>query len=339
VNFTRNLLINEVATIFPRDLLAVEVLENIVPDETVLTACRKLRKAGYLIVLDDFILKPGFEPLVQIADIIKVDFRISGAKDRHTLLRTIGHERIKFLAEKVETKEEFFQAREMGFSYFQGYFFSRPIIIAGKEVPGYKLTYLQILREINQPETDFEELEHIIKRDVSLAYKLLRFINSAAFSFHTKIQSIKQALTLLGMREIKKWVSLIALSGMGDDKPEELAIVSMSRAKFGEILASKVGMKEKNSDFFLTGMFSMIDAFIDQPMADILADLPLAEPIKVALLGGSNIYRDVIELVIAYERGDWDTCTVFIGKLNLNESEIPEIFITSIEWAHKIFRD
>ena len=338
INFTQNLLLREIATIFPKELLAIEVLETIVPEDSVINSCRKLKRAGYLIVLDDFVYRPEIMPLIDLADIIKIDVKQTNPVDVLSVFNMLSRKRVKYLAEKVETKDEFINAREMGFSYFQGFFFSKPVIVEGKEIPGYKLTYLQILQQVNQPDVEFDELEHIIKRDVSLTYKLLRFINSAAFSFSTRIQSIKQALTLLGLKEIKKWVSLIALSGMGDDKPEELVISSMSRAKFGELISSKIGMKEYASDLFLLGMFSMLDAFIDQPMADIIADLPLAEPIKTALLNGRNAFREVLDLIIYYEKGEWDRCAPLIKKFNVEESLLPEIFATALEWAHRIFK-
>lgn len=337
VNFTRNLILGEVATIFPREKLAVEILETITPDDEVIAACRRLKKAGYTIVLDDFIFKPELQRFVDMADIIKLDFRISGVRERQELISRLGHGKIRFLAEKVETRKEFDGAFAMGFTYFQGYFFARPEIVSGKDVPGYKLNYLQILREVHKIDADFGELEDIIKHDVSITYKLLRFINSAAFGFATKIQSIKQAISLLGLKEFRKWVSLIALSSMGDDKPEELVLASMSRARFCELIAPKIGMKEKSSDLFLTGMFSMIDAFIDQPMEDILNDLPLSEGIKTALLGGENVYRTALETAISFERGDWDSLGPLKERLGLGEDEFPPIFHSSIEWASRIF--
>lgn len=337
INFTRNLLLGEVATIFPREQLAVEILETIEPDDEVIAACRRLKKLGFTIVLDDFIFKPELQRFVDMADIIKLDFRISGVRERQALINSLGHDRIRFLAEKIETRSEFEEAMTMGFSYFQGYFFARPEIVAGKDVPGYKLNYMQILREVHKPDADFGELEEIIKRDVSITYKLLRFINSAAFGFAKKIQSIKQAISLLGLKEFRKWVSLVALSGMGDDKPEELVLTSMSRARFCELIAPRIGMKDRSSDLFLTGMFSMIDAFIDQPMEEILNDLPLSEAIKTALLGGENVYRTALETAISYEKGDWDSLGILKKRLGLGEEEFPHIFQSSIQWASRIF--
>ncbi|MCL4439596.1 MAG: HDOD domain-containing protein [Firmicutes bacterium] len=242
------------------------------------------------------------------------------------------------MAEKVETTEMFKEAFEMGYSYFQGYFFSRPIILTGQDIPGYKINYLQALEEVNRPEMDFDRLEGIIKRDVSLSYKLLKYINSAAFGFRSKIDSIKHALVLLGIQEIKNWVSLIILRGMGEDKPDEITTSSILRAKFGELIAPKVGLQERSSDLFLMGMFSMIDALISRPMTDILDELPIAEDIKRALLGKECRYLDLYELILAYEKGNWEEFSALAARIKLDEAEVPKIYLQSLAWANQVMQ-
>ena len=276
-------------------------------------------------------------PLIDIVDIIKVDFRISNHREREEILHLAGDRNIKFLAEKIETHDEFESAKEMGFSYFQGFFFSKPRIISGSEIPGYKHKYLEILRQINDPNLDFDTLEHVVKRDLSITYKLFKFINSAAFGFQVRIQSIRQALTLLGMNEFRKWVSLVALSEMGADKTEELLVSSMMRAKFCEFIAIKIHKKERSADLFLMGMFSHIDAFIDKPMNSIIDELPLSGEVKAALSGGDNEFRDVLEIIIAYEKGCWDCVLALLKKFDINEKDIPEIYGNSVDWVNKIF--
>jgi c-di-GMP-related signal transduction protein len=338
VNFTRNLLLNEVATIFPKELLAVEVLENVTADDAVVASCKKLRKSGYMIILDDFMLKPDYEPLIEVADIIKVDFKLANHGERKRILDSVGRNRHKFLAEKVETLEEFNQAKDQGFAYFQGYFFSRPYIVAGASIPPRKLTYMQIIQEINSPDMEFDLLEHIVKRDMAITYKLLKLINSAAFGLRTRIQSIRHALTLLGLNEIRKWITFLAMSEMGSDKPDELLILAMTRAKFGEIMASKIGMPDREADFFLLGMFSMLDAFIDRPINEILEELPISDEIKDALTGKDNRFRDAYELIVSYERADWTRFSVFAKKLGLNERLAPDIYYNALQWSLYIFK-
>jgi len=336
INFTRNLLTNETATILPRDLVAVEVLENISPDDEIINVCRKLKQAGYMLVLDDFVFKPEIKPLIELADIVKVDFLSSSSEERMDLIRRFRSGKIKFLAEKVETREAFNEALEMGYTFFQGYFFSKPVILSGQDVPGYKINYLQVLQEVNRVELDFDHIERIIKRDVSLSYKLLKYINSAAYGFRTRISSIKHALVLLGAQEVKKWVTLIALRGMGEDKPDEIMTSSIIRARFGELMAPMVGLTDRAADIFLMGMFSMIDALIDRPLSSIVDELPISEEIKGALMGEQCRYREVLELLLAYEKGDWENFTRYSSGFRLDHGMVPDLYIQSLEWANKV---
>lgn len=337
INFTRNLLVDQVATIFPRDLLAVEILETIEPDQEVVNACRRLREKGYKIVLDDFVFDEKFIPLMQLADIIKVDFLLNDEQQRRRLVQQYQKLGIQFLAEKVETKEEFEKACQWGYSYFQGYFFCKPEIVTGKDIPGYKLNYLQILQEIHKPELNLNELENIIKRDVSLSFKLLKFINSAAFGIPREIKSIRQALVMLGSREIKKWVSLLVLNHMGSDKPKELTVNSLIRAHFCEEIAKKTSLQKDASDLFLMGLFSLIDAFMDRPMEEILKGLPISVDIRDALLGKQNVYRKVFEVVVNYEQGNWAQCEHLANELQLESAQISGGYLEAVEWAHQLF--
>lgn len=336
INFSKNLLKSEVAINLPKELVAIEILEDVQVDEEVIAACRKLKQYGYPLVLDDFVFKAEFEPLIDLADIIKVDFLNTPAEIRRELVRRFRTNKLSMLAEKVETREAFEEALEIGYTYFQGYFFSKPVILSGRDISGYKLNYFQVLQEVNRPEPDFDRLESVIKRDVSLSYMLLKYINSAAYGFRTKINSIKHALVMLGLKEVKKWVSLIVLRGMGEDKPDEIMTSSIIRAKFGELIAPMLGLKEQSPDIFLMGMFSMLDAIVDRPMSEVLADLPISEEIKKALLGNRNTYRDVYELIVSYEKGDWGEFFKHVAGFGLDETEIPRLYLESLEWANQL---
>jgi len=228
---------------------------------------------------------------------------------------------------------------DIGYSYFQGYFFSKPDTVAGKDIPGFKLNNLQILYEINQPDLDFDQTEEIIKRDVNLSYKLMKFINSSIFGFQKEIQSIKHALVMLGISELKKWVSLITLRNMGEDKPEELAVNSVMRAKFCELLAPVTGLKERKADLFLTGMFSNIDAFIDRPKEEIFNDLPISKDIKEALSGEENNLGTVYNIAVAYEKGNWDRFSKLSAQIDLDEKIVPELYHFTVDWTNQIFNN
>ena len=339
VNFSRQMLIDQVATAFPKNLLAVEVLEDVEVDKEVIAACKKLKRAGYTIALDDFVFDDKHDPLIEFADLIKVDFLNSTLEQQESIRRALGNNGLKFLAEKVETRETFDQALEMGYDYFQGYFFSKPDIVSAKEIPSHKLIHLRLLRQIYQAEFNPSEIEKIIKPDVSLSFKLLKFINSAAIGFRTPIQSIKQAIVLMGLNEFKKWVTIVALTGMGDDKPEELLVNPITRARFCELMAEPFRLEGRGPELFLMGLFSMIDALLDQPMAKVLDQLPVSEDIKVALLGKSSSFRDVYDTVVLYEQGNWQKCNENSSKLNLNKSVLPSLYRKSLEWSHQIFKN
>ena len=335
LNFTEKVLLSEVAMAFSRDAIIIELLENIAPGQDIVATCAKLKSKGYLLALDDFQYHPSYEPLIQLADIIKIDFLLTKGEERRTIVQK-GGGKVKFLAEKIETLEEYHQAMEMGYSYFQGYFFCRPIIIEGKEIPSHKLNLVQILKEIHQPDIDFNQIAKIIQRDVSLSYKLMRFINSAAFGFLTEIHSIRHALNLLGIYEFKKWISLVLLSQMGSDKPNELMINSLIRAKFCELVAESTGQKEKKPLFFLMGLFSLIDAFLDRPMAEILQELPIPKEVKSAILGEDKqgLLNQVLGLIVNYEQSKWDTVAEIASALKLPERVVLEHYLVAIKWAN-----
>jgi c-di-GMP-related signal transduction protein len=337
INFTRNLLVKGIAGLLPKEAVAVEILEDIQPDEQMIAICRNLREGGFTVAMDDFIFKDRDNPLVAFADIVKVDFMGTSPEQRRTLCQDLTAKGVRALAEKVETAQDFDQALADGYSFFQGYFFSKPVVQSGKRITGNKLTYLQVLYQVNQPGISYEDLEGLIKQDISLTYKLLRFMNSAWFGFRSEIKSIRHALILLGPKEIKKWFALIALSHMASDKPQELILRAVSRAKVAEGLAPLVGMKDRHSELFLLGMFSLIDALTDTPMAEIMAKLPLDQEVKNALLGAPSRYKPVYDLIIAYEKGEWDPFAANAEKLNLDEGAVPDLMHESLKWANEAF--
>ncbi len=337
INFTGNMLAKNVAALLPRESVIVKVLEES-EGRDLQAACRKLKDEGYLLVVDYAGSDGKVSPLSELADIMRVDFLTAGRKEREAVRLTAAtNHKVKFLADKLETREDFEQALKLGYSYFQGYFFSKPITVAGKDIPSYKLTYFRILQEINKPDMDFGRIEKLIKRDVALSYKLLKFINSLSFGFISEIRSIKQALAILGQKGITRWATLLALKSMGANKPDELLVLAVCRGKFCELAAPYVGLKDRSSDLFLLGMFSLIDAFLDRPMAVVMKELPIADDIKGALLGEEGRLRDVYELIVTYEKGDWRNFTRLASKLNLEEKKAAAFYLSSLELANRIF--
>lgn len=338
IHFSRNFLLSDMASLLPGELVAVEITGDVYPSRKLLSTCQTLKNKGYLIVLDDFVFQQNFIPLLELADYVKVDFAKTGDDIKKSVPRKVGSNGVRCLMKNVPGGEAYYQALEMGYQYFEGDFFRRPFILAGRDVPGYKLNYLQILKELHRPDVDIGRVERIIKQDMSLSFKLLKLVNSAAFGFLTEIKSIRQALVLLGLKEIKKWATLLAISNMSDEKPVELVKNSLIRARFCESVANHTNIKGQSSELFLMGLFSLIDAIIDQPFYSILEDLPLSRDIKSALLGGESPYRNVYDLILAYEKADWQGVSKYAGTLTLDEQKLPHIFLSSIRWVDKIFR-
>lgn len=337
INFTPTLLKQEVPKLLPEDRVVVEVLEDPEPDEETLQACRRLKDAGFTLAMDDFAVRHRDTPMVKLADIAKVDFRENNAEEQADLCGYLASQGIAPLAEKVETIDEFQQAFQLGYTYFQGYFFSKPIVQSGKRIAGNKLAYLRLLNEINKPDISYEQLEGLFKQDVSLTYKLLRFINSAWFGLSREVTSIKHALVLLGPKEVRKWFALVALRHMADDKPQELILRGMTRARLAEGIGPLVGMEEQTSELFLMGMFSVLDALTDLPMSEALSKLPLGEQIRSCLLGDEGPFRPVYDTMVSYEKGQWDRFSRHAASLQLNEEAVPQLYTESLRWTGEAF--
>lgn len=330
IKFTRQLLEEETALLFSPASLVVQILET-APDQMTLDACAKLKQKGYLIALDDIQKQSLSEPLLHLADIFKIDYQENPSHEREELLKYFNRFNAKLLAEKVETVEEYTDALESGFTYFQGYFFCEPVMVEGKQLSSSKLHNLQLIQEIYKREMNVDRLETLIKQDLTLSYQLLRFINSAAFQILVPLRSIRQAIALLGQKELSKWVSLMTLRGMGYDKPDELIITALSRGRFCEELAVLTGLKERSTDLFLTGLFSLLDAFLGQPMAVVIEELPLDKEIKAALLGQESPFSDIFDLVIFYEKRDWQSAGEIAAKLGLTDEDMFSCYLNSVE--------
>lgn len=334
VNFTRDTLMRGYATILPRHQVVVEILETVEPDDDVVEACRVLKQAGHTIALDDFVPGGAGERLVPFADIVKVDFERSGPAARARLASELRARGVALLAEKVETEHEFAEGVAAGYSYFQGYFLSRPVIVSGPSVPAAKLSLLQLLHEIHRPGADLAAIEQVIKREVALTYKLLTYINSVAFGFRRRIETVGHALAMLGEVGVKKWASVAALSGLGIDKPFELVVTSVSRARFCELLAAAAGLQHRAADAFLMGLFSMMDALLGRPLAEVVGLLPVADDVRGALSGESNALRQLLDLAVAYERGHWAAVAAQSAALSVQDGALSEMYLQAVAWGN-----
>jgi c-di-GMP-related signal transduction protein len=336
INLTRDLLLGDYATLLPKTETVIEVLETVSPDAKVVEAVRRLKVAGYLIALDDFVQKPGMEPLLALADIIKVDVLATPPAERRALVQRHAPRGVRLLAEKVETPEAFREAAELGYTYFQGYFFAKPAVMQAKGAPEFRLTYLTLLQEVVKPELDLGRVASIIGRDVTLSYKLLRFINSAFFGLRRTIASIPDALALLGDREVRRWASLLGLACLGANKPAELVVEAATRARFCEGLAKPAGLAHYAEELFMLGLFSLLDALLDRPLEVLLQALPIPSMVKATLLGEGSPLTAVYECVLAYVAGNWTHLAAHMEALNVNEAEIPRRYREAVTWAQQV---
>lgn len=338
INCTSKVLREGLMAILPRQLAVVEILEDVKPDADIITACQQLKQQGYTLALDDFVYHENFEPLLELADIIKVDFLLSNTEEQESLAKAMIPRGIKMLAEKVETHEVYEQAIKMGYQLFQGYFFARPVIISRKDIPTNKIQFLRILKDVHAQEVDFKKLALTIQSEVSLSYKLLKLINSAAFALRHKVTSILQALSLLGLQEIRSWVSLLSIASMADDKPAELVVSSLIRARLCEQLAQPCKMGDRQSSMFLMGLFSLLDVIMSRPLPEILQEITVDEDILAALIGKPGTLRTVLDLVIAMEKGEWEQVSSLAVELHIEEQALSTAYLDAIKWAQDIYR-
>lgn len=334
INFTENILKSDIFEVLPAKSVIIEILEDIEPTEQLVELCKKLKKLGYVIALDDFVYSDKYRSLIEIVDIIKVDFKITKGYERREVIKQVNSSNIKFLAEKVESTEEFNEAVSYGYVYFQGYYFSKPLMVSGKKISENETIYIKILQEINNENFTIESVEGLVKRDVSLSYKLLKLINSANYSFVNEIRSIKQALALLGEKEIKKWLYLIVFKTIGKSKPEIVIINSLTRAKFAELIAEKIGIEVNSFNAYLTGILSMIEVLLDAPLEEILEEILIPTQVKDGLNGvESNVYRKLLNLIIEYEKGEWNEVAKISKELKLDEKWLPNAYYEAIFYA------
>jgi EAL and modified HD-GYP domain-containing signal transduction protein len=332
-NASRQLLVNEHWNVLPPVGTVIEVLETVEPDDDVVAACAAAKNAGYRLALDDFVFRPGHEALLPYTDVIKIDFRTTTREQRTSLVAEYAPRGIKMLAEKVETYDDFHEAVDDGYELFQGYFFCRPEMMSGKDVIASKASLARLIAEVNRPDLDFDGLEDLIKRDVALSVRLLRYLRSAGFGWRHDVETIAQALRILGERATRKWASLVALTMIGDDKPAELLTESLMRAQFCEELAGPMGTPERRADLFLTGLLSTLDAMLDRPMAMLLDQMALGPDVRAALLGEENSLLHCLRVTTAYDRGDWAQVDEFTERTGVLPHDVAQAYQRSIEWV------
>lgn len=337
INFGREMLLQDLYTSLPRQTTVIELTEDIEPDAEVVAAAQRMRKHGYRIALDDFRPCPQMEPLVELANLIKVEMCIPKPQ-QEVMLREFHERGIRMLSEKVETEADFRWALSAGYDYFQGNFFACPVVMQGRQIPAIKMHCLRLIQEVHRAELDFTRLTAMISGDVSFSYKLLRYANSARFGRATKIHSIRRALVVLGEYGIRKWVSIAALPTIAADKPGELMRQSLVRARFCELLAQATG-RGLEDQAFLMGLFSLLDALLDRPLDEVLKEVGLAPELDSVLRGQAsedNILNTIYQLVRSYESADWDAVECLASRLGAPADLVGAAYCEALPWADEI---
>ncbi|GEM76973.1 histidine kinase [Vibrio sagamiensis NBRC 104589] len=335
VNFPYQSLVNLIPTLFPSQYLVVEVLEDCEPTDELLEAIKLLHAKGYQIALDDFVPSKVWKRFLPYITIIKFDIRSISIAKAEIFIQSLNHRKIRFLAEKVETYDEFEQAVKAGFDYFQGYFFSKPELIQSKCLSASLLTVIQLCKAIAEESINYQEIERLFSIDLTLSYKLLTYVNSS-YTLKNKIKSFRQALIYLGEERLRRFISLVALASVHEGKPDSLYTLAIQRARMSELILCQMQTPYAPSQAFLTGMFSLLDSLLDQPLVEIIKQVPIDEDIKHALISHKGVLGTLLSMIIAYENADWSKAEQYCRMLGLTDFQLTTAFNQSTTWAQEL---
>lgn len=335
INFSKELIDSDIPSLLPKQSIIMEILERKNATQATMDACRHIKSLGYSLALDDFAFEPENFPLLEFADIIKIDFHAMSPADQLKLIRHYGN-KTKFLAEKVETREDYAHALDMGYDFFQGYFFCKPSMITSREIASLNINLFNILKELNTIDPSFSHIASIIQGDLGLSLKLLKLANSVYYGTRYEIKSILHALSFIGATELYQWISIMMLKDYTNIENAELIKLSLIRAKFMELLSQDLHPKDNANDYFFTGMFSFIDVLLNQSMEKVLGGLPLAATVKQALLGEDNAQRKLLKCVVAYETASMDEPETQEIASTIGSKKFMSLYIDSIKWVKNL---
>jgi len=331
-NIDETFLLNEteLTQALPPEMVYFEILEHVPPTPEVLAACQRLKDKGYKIALDDVIDVQSVQPFIEFLDIIKIDW--CDAADPAAIIKAFRQYPVKFLAEKIETYADMETAKALNFDFYQGYFFCKPDSVSGTKPPESRMSILRAMQQALAA-TSIDDMFAVVRQDVSLSYRLLKYINSAAFGLKREVQSIEQALSLLGLKNIRRWLTLLTMTSLGENKPPELIRQALSRAHFLEALATKLGEDIVDDDFMM-GLFSILDALLDCSMHDSLQEISLVDHVHTGLIDLSSPMGKKLALAFAIEQGDWDTIKDFTDDgRRISYTEFNRIQTEAMHWA------
>ena len=329
INVARNFVLDGHLTGFGLPQLVFEVAADIVVDEPLLQALRELRQQGYHFVLDDYEDNEAYQALLEVADYVKIDLLTTPEAEVRRIAPSLRRRKVALMAERIETSAILELCQTLHFDYFQGYHFSQPKLLKFQSVPTNQLAVLQLISKLHDPNIEIKTVESLISQDVSLTYKLLRYINSAYFNLPKRVDSIQRAVVLLGLRNVRSWVTLISLANIESHR-SDLITVALERAKMCELLADAIKIKRKDAGFTV-GLLSVLDVMTQAPMEVILAALPLDEDINKALVNHEGPLGRILACTLAYERCDWDS----LDTLGLDPAQINDAYMTALADAYQ----
>jgi Predicted signal transduction protein containing EAL and modified HD-GYP domains len=335
INFSKELIDSDVPYLLPPQSIVVEILERGEITEKTIEACKKMKSMGYKLALDDFVFDENYLPLLDLADIVKIEFPEVDLEIQRRLINRYKSQ-IVFLAEKIETKEEYKQAHEMGYRLFQGYFFSKPSIINSREIEPINTNLFRIIEELNSIEPRYAVITDIIQNDLGLSYKFIKLANSVYMNNKHEIKSISQIVSYLGIKELYQWVSIMLLKDVQNSENVELIKISLIRARFMQLLSNELNMSENNSEFFFTGMFSYMDVLLNRSMDKVLEGLQLSNNVKQALLGEDNIQRHMLKCIENFETGTWDKIQEDGLIREIGAKKFMDLYMESLNWAQRL---
>lgn len=336
INFDKNLILSEIPLLLDKNKIVVELLEDIVPDKDFIKKVKELKEKGYTIALDDYVVDYPYKELIDLADIIKVDFFGNTPEQLKMIAWSMKSQKKTLLAEKVETYEIYEWAKSIGYKLFQGYYFAKPSMIKGKGVIDSTYQYIRIMEETNKNEPDYKIIASIIEMDVSLTYKLLKLVNSN-FTSSRNITSIQHGLSILGIEAFRKWISLAMVQNLSDSRPQELIKISMMRAKFMELIGMNSNLKKFANEMMLVGILSVLDALLEKPMEEVVAELPLSEEIKNALIMKPGAFTYVYISVLKFEKGEFEVIDHCKEEIGIDCSEVPKYYYEAVRWSEELF--
>lgn len=337
VNLTHHLLVDGAGSLLPPESTVLQLRHDIPVDDEVVETCKRLQGDGYALALNNFRAGSPAEALLPFAKFVKVNGqRTSPAEMRMTAMR-LRVRPVKLIAEGVETAHAAETARATGYHYVQGFYFCRPTTFASSPLPARRLAYLNLLTALNRSNIGLDEVENLVKHDLSLSYRVLRSVNSAAFGLRQEVTSIRRALMLLGVAQIRKWASVWSLAGLSDGGTPETVSMALVRARCCELAGEQTQSPDAGS-YFLLGLCSLLNVILQRPMADALADMPLPAAIREALLGGKNHAHTVLDTMVAYEQGHWDNAVAGAAAIGLKEEALSAIYADALRWARELSR-